>query len=786
MPVDRAAPLEVLPSAPTPDSEVARLRAELDAALARERDRERLLLAAEATQDLVWDWDVAGGTVSWAGATCLYFDSPPAADRATWADRVHPDDLDRAETAARAAFATGARSWAHEYRFRRTDGSWATMLERASIVRDPDRRAIRAVGAMQDVSGQKLAEEATLRLAAIVASASDAIVGKTTDGIITSWNAAAERLFGYTQAEVLGHSVFMLVPPELHDVERDLLERVRRGERVDYSTTERLCRDGTRLAVSLTVSPIWDPSGHVVGVSSIQRDITDRQRATDELSRREQRYRALVQATTSIVWTTDPDGNFVEPQPGWEQYTGQLWEQHRGLGWIGALHPDDRERITEGWLSARRRASVYQVHGRLWHQGDQRYRRYVSRAVPVRGPDGAVREWIGTLTDVEEQQAAEEALRQADRLESVGRLAGGVAHEANNQMTVVLGATAFLQHRLRDPQAREDVEHIRRAAQRTAAITQQLLAFGRRQILQVETVDLNDVVRQVEPVLQRALGETSRLAIRLDPDLGTVKADWGQLDQVLLNLALNARDAMPEGGRLTIETGNAYLDDAYAADADVPAGQYVLIAVTDTGVGMDAEVMAKVFDPFFTTKAMGAGSGLGLSQVYGFVRQSGGHVKIYSEPGDGTTVKIYLPRLFGAAEQKAAAADSPAIPTGDGSVTVLVVEDDAGVRNHAIESLRELGYMVIAADGAETALALIEAHPEIGLLFTDVVMPGMNGRRLSEEAVRRKPSLKVLFTTGYTRNAIVHNGMLDPGVNLLGKPFTLDQLARKIFDTLRT
>ncbi|MGH7512970.1 MAG: PAS domain S-box protein [Gemmatimonadales bacterium] len=781
MPVDRAASIEALTAAAAPDSEATRLRAELDGALERERERERLLLAAEATEDLVWDWDVTGGTVSWAGATHLYFDAPPGSDRATWADRVHAEDLDRAETAARAAFATGARSWAHEYRFRRADGSWATMLERASIVRDPDRRAVRAVGAMQDVSGQKVAEEATLRLAAIVASASDAIVGKTTEGIITSWNAAAERLFGYTQAEVLGHSVFMLVPPELHGVERDLLERVRRGERVEYSTTERLCRDGTRLAVSLTVSPIWDPSGHVTGVSSIQRDITDRQRAADELARREQRYRALVQATTSIVWTTDPDGSFVEPQPAWEQYTGQPWEQHRGLGWIGALHPDDRERITEAWLSARRRASVHQVHGRLWHQADQQYRRYVSRAVPVQGPDGSVREWIGTLTDVEEQQAAEERLRQADRLESIGRLAGGVAHEANNQMTVVLGATAFLQHRLRDLQAREDVEHIRRAAQRTAAITQQLLAFSRRQILQVQTVDLNDVVGQLEPVLRRALGETSRLAIRLDPDLGTVKADRGQLDQVLLNLALNARDAMAEGGRLTIETANVTLDTGYVEAKGLEGmspGRYAMLMVSDTGHGMDRATLDHVFEPFFTTKAVGEGTGLGLATVYGIVRQSGGFIWAYSEPGLGTAFKIYLP-LLNAGAREAGGEAAPAVPGG--RETVLVAEDDESVRDILARWLREYGYTVLEArDGAHALELAISAATPPDLVIADVVMPGLAGQGLSTELHKRWPGLPVLFTSGYTSLDSVTRGLMTEGREFLQKPIEPDVLAAKV------
>jgi PAS domain S-box-containing protein len=749
-------------------------------------DRERFVLAAEATEDLIWDWDVVAGTVTWTGATPLYFDRPQSGpgggqDRAIWAQRVHPDDLPHTEAAARAAFLTGARAWRHEYRFRRTDGTWATMLERASIVRDPAGHAVRAVGAMQDVTERKVAQEATLRLAAIVASASDAIVGKTTDGIITSWNAAAERLFGYAEAEVVGRSVFMLVPPELHAVEQNLLERVRRGERVEYSTTERLRRDGTRLAVSLTVSPIWDPAGRVVGVSSIQRDITDRQRAADELARREQRYRALALATTSIVWTTDPDGGFAEAQPGWERYTGQPWQAYRGVGWLDALHPDDRARVAQDWLDARQRAAVYETEGRLWHHESGRYRRFVSRAAPVRDPEGEVREWIGTLTDVEEQQAAEERLRQAERLESIGRLAGGVAHEANNQMTVVLGAAAFLLHRLRDPQAREDVEHVRRAAQRTAAITQQLLAFRRRQIFQVDTLQLNDIVRQLEPVLLRAVGETSRLATRLDPALGTVRADRGQLEQVLLNLTLNARDAMPGGGVVTIETANVVLDTSYVEAKGLEAmrpGPYALLAVSDTGHGMDRETLDHVFEPFFTTKAVGEGTGLGLATVYGIVRQSGGFIWAYSEPGHGTAFKIYLPLLQAAASQRGRMA-APAIQGG--RETVLLAEDDDAVRDVLARSLREYGYAVLEARDGHQALELALAAPAPpDLVVADVVMPGLAGQGLSIELHKRWPGLPVLFTSGYTSLDSMTRGLLTEGRDFLQKPIEPEGLAAKV------
>jgi CheY-like chemotaxis protein len=267
--------------------------------------------------------------------------------------------------------------------------------------------------------------------------------------------------------------------------------------------------------------------------------------------------------------------------------------------------------------------------------------------------------------------------------------------------------------------------------------------------------------------------------------LWSAHADPNQLENAVLNLAVNARDAMPDGGRMTIETANAYLDDRYVAEhSGVPPGQYVMLAVTDTGSGMTGEVAAKAFDPFFTTKKSGLGTGLGLSQVYGFVKQSGGHVNIYSEVGKGTTIKVYLPRHFGTEQARLAAARTT-LPTSDGSVAILVVEDEEGVRRYTTDALRDLGYRVLEADGPKAALAIIDAEPDIAVLFTDVVMPDMNGKRLAEAALARRPSLKVLFTTGYTRNAIVHNGMLDPGVNLLSKPFTLEDLAQKVAEVVR-
>jgi len=389
-----------------------------------------------------------------------------------------------------------------------------------------------------------------------------------------------------------------------------------------------------------------------------------------------------------------------------------------------------------------------------------------------------------------ERERAEEALRQAQKMESIGQLTGGVAHDFNNLLTVIIGNLETMQRHLRQPQhavatLQHAAEQASRGAQRAAALTQRLLAFSRQQPLDPKPTDVSRLIGGMSDLLRRTIGEQIAVETVLSGGLWLVHADPNQIEVALLNLAVNSRDAMPGGGKLTIETANAYLDEGYAASqAEVVPGQYVVVAVTDSGTGMSREVMARAFEPFFTTKEVGHGTGLGLSQVYGFVKQSGGHVKIYSEAGQGTTVKIYLPR-FHSAEHRAEPEVVVKAPGAAHAETILVVEDDADVRSHTTGILRELGYAVVEAPEGRTALKALEQHPEISLLFTDVGLPGgMNGRQLAEAARRARSDLKVLFTTGYARNAIVHDGRLDPGVQLITKPFSYAALATKLRDVL--
>jgi PAS domain S-box-containing protein len=388
--------------------------------------------------------------------------------------------------------------------------------------------------------------------------------------------------------------------------------------------------------------------------------------------------------------------------------------------------------------------------------------------------------------DMTERRAMQEQLQQSQKMEAIGQLTGGVAHDFNNLLTVILCNLERVSRQFPhlDASVRSSLEQVTRAAQRAATLTSQLLAFSRRQPLNPKVTDVNRLLQGLSDLIRRTLGEHIAVETVLSGGLWRIEIDSTNLEMALLNLAVNARDAMPNGGKLTIETANAHLDEAYASRyIEISPGQYVCISISDTGIGMTEEVMARAFDPFFTTKPPGQGTGLGLSQVFGFVKQSGGHVRLYSEPGQGTTVRIYLPRSHAHAEEEDV---TPALPQviGKDSETILVVEDDAAVRSYTTESLRDLGFTVLEAPDGPTALRILKEHDDIKLIFTDVGMPGMNGRELANEARKLRPALPVMFTTGYARNAIVHQGRLDPGVELITKPFSAHQLGARLRELL--
>ncbi|HEX6011017.1 MAG TPA: response regulator, partial [Geminicoccaceae bacterium] len=483
-----------------------------------------------------------------------------------------------------------------------------------------------------------------------------------------------------------------------------------------------------------------------------------------------------------------PDGTTLAVNPACADTLGWTEDELLGLGFKDLVHPDDLAATTRENESLAAGHPTLSFKNRLRHR-DGSYRWIVWTAVPQEGVVYAVGR------DVTEAKATEEQLRQAQKMETIGQLTGGVAHDFNNLLTVVCGNLETIQRdaaRLEgdgpSSRIRRAPENAMRGARRATVLTQRLLAFSRRQPLDPKKVNVNRLVAGMSDLLSRTLGEHVEIETVLGGALWLTLADPNQLENALLNLAVNARDAMPEGGKLTIETANAHLNELYAADnAEVVAGQYVQIAVSDTGAGMSRAVMAQAFEPFFTTKDAGHGTGLGLSQVYGFVKQTGGHVKLYSEVGQGTTVRIYLPRLMSGKEESEVEEESESpLPRGEPTEAVLVVEDDADVRSYSAELVRDLGYRVLEAPTGATALELLGRESGVvSLLFTDVRLPGgMNGRQLADAARALRPGLPVLFTTGYARNAIVHGGRLDPGLQLINKPFTRAALAAKLREVL--
>jgi PAS domain S-box-containing protein len=540
-------------------------------------------------------------------------------------------------------------------------------------------------------------------------------------------------------------------------------------------------------------------------VAERTRTAVERRRAEAELRASEANFRTLTRAMPNQAWTAQANGMLDWFNEQVYDYSGAPMGSLDGANWTVMVHPDDVSVAAARWADALKSGETYEAEFRL-RRADQAYRWHIARAVPVRDAEGAIVRWIGTNTDIQAQKEANEmleqrveertaqlmttqaALRQSQKMEAVGQLTGGIAHDFNNMLAIVIAGIDIAQRRLKrgDAGVEQFLDGAREGAKRAATLTQRLLAFSRQSPLSPKVISLNELVTGISELLQRTLGERIELETALAGGLWRTHVDPAGLESAVLNLAVNARDAMPEGGKLTLETANVFLDEHYTArEVGVAPGQYVMVAVTDVGEGMSPEVLDKAFDPFFTTKPVGKGTGLGLSMVYGFAKQSGGHVRIYSEPGRGTSAKIYLPRHFGAAEDEATSVrgNQPMVPAAGGE-TILVVEDDERVRQMSRAALLELGYTVHEATSGEEALQVFDSLGRIDAVFTDIVMGGMTGRQLADALRRKKPKLKVLFTTGYTRNAVVHNGVLDAGVALLTKPFTVEDLAAKLRSVL--
>jgi PAS domain S-box-containing protein len=636
-------------------------------------------------------------------------------------------------------------------------------------------RLLEAVRRQAASDRDRLTERERL-FSAVVESSNDAIITKALDGTITGWNRAAERLFGYTAAEAVGSRIDIIVPPDRHDEVRTILDRIGRGEPIKQYETLRAHRDGRKVDVSLAISPIISATGEIIGVSKTARDIGESKRTQQALTQEIEERRRIFETSQDLILVTDTNGNFVQVSPSSMTILGYEPAEMIGHSAVEFIHPEDLDSTREEMRSARR---------------GRHMRNFETRYVHKDGHEVALT-WMGVWSepvrrhffvgrDVTEKRAAEAQFRQAQKMEAVGQLTGGIAHDFNNILTVITGTIGILTEAVADrPQLVAIAKMIDEAAERGADLTKHLLAFARKQPLQPREVDVNALIVEAAKLLLPTLGEQVQIEPLLAPDAWTALVDPSQLTTAILNLALNARDAMPAGGKLVLETNNIFLDEGYASmHSEVTVGNYVMIAVSDTGSGIPARNLEKVFDPFFTTKEVGKGTGLGLSMVFGFVKQSNGHIKIYSEEGHGTAVKIYLPRATGLDQTVAEMQASSRIEGGN--EVVLVVEDDALVRRYVVTQIASLGYTTLQASNAAEALDVIGRTAKIDLLFTDVIMSGsMNGRQLVDEALKRRPSLKTLYTSGYTENAIVHHGRLDSGVLLLAKPYRQSDLARML------
>jgi len=553
---------------------------------------------------------------------------------------------------------------------------------------------------------------------------------------------------------------FILVTGSLDE---ETAVRYLKGGAADYILKDRLVRLGPALLEAL-----------------------QRARQRDALRSQERLLRQIIDANPSMIFVKDWNGRFVLVNQATAQVYGTTVDSlvgktdadfNRNMEEVAHFLRDDRDVMSSGHAKVIPEEPVTNPAGETrWFQ---------TIKLRLRSPEEGTATLLGVSTEITERKHLEEQLLQSQKMEAVGQLAGGVAHDFNNILTAIVGYTDLLAAELgSNAQQLDDLEEIRKAARRAAALTRQLLAFSRKQVLEPRTIDLNAVVLNLDKMLRSLISENIELKTDLAENLAAARADPNQIEQVIMNLAINARDAMPDGGTVTIETGNATLDDAYAAQhVSVTPGEYVMLAVSDTGCGMDEKTQSRIFEPFFTTKPAGRGTGLGLSTVYGIVKQSGGNIWLYSEPGKGTTFKIYLPAIAALPEDIGKVAPAEAVGRGGG--TVLLVEDDEQLRRLTHRALDAQGYTVLIADRGRTALDIARRHKgEIDLLLTDVIMPDTNGRKLAETIRAARPGIRVLYMSGYPDGAIASHGMLEPGVAYLAKPFTTEAIARRVREVL--
>ena len=650
---------------------------------------------------------------------------------------------------------------------------WAVVLVLVSFVAAGGRLFVVQTELLD--SSRELQKNLSL-LQGIMDSSTDAIFVKDLQGRYILTNAASVK-------GALGKTDMEIFDPEsaraLMDRDRQV---IRTGSTVTYEQSAVI--EGAPRTFLATKGPYRDTHGKILGVLGIARDITDRKKAEEEIRRSQQRFSMHFEHTPLAVVEWDIDFRVVAWNPSAERIFG--YSRQEAIGQHGGfiVPPQFRDQVDRVWHASLGEQTVTRsANDNITKEGRTISCEWYN--TPLVDDSGRVLGVASLVQNVTERVALEERLRQSQKMEAIGRLAGGIAHDFNNLLTVILGYSQIVADGVpAGSHLGDSTAQIKSAADRAAGITRQLLAFSRKQMLSPRIINLNDIVLNLDSLLRRLIGEDIEVLTAPAQNLGTVKADPGQIEQVVMNLALNARDAMPNGGKLTLETANAALDEAYAhGHQPVEPGNYVMLAVSDTGHGMSSETQARIFEPFYTTKEVGKGTGLGLSMVYGIVKQSGGYIWVYSEPEKGTTFKIYLPRVDQPAE--IVVPESHSQDTHRGTETILLVEDDPQLRQLSSLVLTQCGYKVLSAENPEQGLALCKADQNsIHLLVTDVVMPRMNGRQLADEIQKLRSEIKVLYISGYTNNAIVHYGVLDSGLWFLPKPFTLSALVSKVREVL--
>lgn len=668
-------------------------------------------------------------------------------------------------------------------------GVTRTFLATKAPYRDKQGNIIGVIGISRDITQRKQAEAERDYLLARMRLQFERMPlgGLLTDADfrIIDWNSAAERIFGYSKDEVLGMGppFEKIVPQVWWPQESAILQRIRCGDMAANSVNENVTKDGRVIICEWNNTPLLDAAGQFMGMFSIAQDITDRRDAERALQLRDR----AIQAVTQGILISDPAqaGNpIIYVSPSFEKLTGYSPSEVIGRNCRFLQGPGTDPETVARVRRAIEEGQPCKVEILNYRKDGTSFWNELSIS-PVTDDQGRLTHFVGSQADVTSRRKLEEQLRQVQKMEAVGRLAGGVAHDFNNLLTIINGYSELMLDSLEAADPLVDyVEQIRRAGDRAADMTRQLLAFSRKQMQQPVVLDINTLIRDTEKMLNRLIGADIELVLDLKADLWKINADKGQMEQIIMNLILNARDAMPSGGSLVVTTNNIELDESYASmHSEAHVGKYVLLAVCDTGCGMDKETLARVFEPFFTTKEADKGTGLGLATVYGIVKQCNGHIDVYSEPGLGTTFKIYLP-VNGADES---AAHQPQVVTEArrGSEVILLVEDEAGVRSLAAQILISNGYHVLEAGNGQEALDAIEqSTQEIQLIITDVVMPGMGGRQLVERIRNRLPDAKVLFMSGYTEDAIVRHGILSSEAEFLQKPFTAAALKTKVREIL--